>query len=187
MSIKFATCNTVIRTLFSLKAFDPVRKKATKRIADWSNLSAGTTRKALKLLEQLELVARYPSAQSERAVWVGRKVKGKRTTNLNKQQYLSDAAYVQRLAQSDTTAKALLGSTNLQLLNMKDKMHRKLFNAIVKALTQAGNTGLPTYDLVGGTFYWWLRTTSRTTANKILQPLRERRRKGMDQFQTRLT
>jgi len=155
--------------MFSLRAFDRVRRKATKAIADASNLPQNTARDALKNLEQAGLVGKYPSAQQKRAIWVGRKVKGKRTTSYQHTQYLSDATHVQSLANTDANAKALLGQTNLAQLNMKDKTHRKLFNSTIDALTQAGHIGLPTYDLVAGSFYWWLTTTSRSAAGKAIQ------------------
>ena len=177
MSIGYATYSAVVNALFSLQAFGKLRMKPTKLVADTSRLEQEKAREALNSLEQTGLVGKYPSAPNRRAIWIARKVTGKKSTSFKNAQYLSDAAYVQRLAQSDNNARALLGKTNLIQLNMKDKTHRDLFNSVVKALTQAGHKGLPLYDLAARSFYWWLTTASRTTADKVIQQFKGRTRK----------
>jgi hypothetical protein len=148
--------------------------KPTKLVADAGHLEQDEAREALATLEQTGLVGKYPSAPNRRALWVVRKVTGKKSTSFKMIEYLSDAANIQRLAQSDHKARSLLGKTNLVELNMKHETHRRLFNSVVKALTQAGLKGLPTYDLAAGSFYWWLTTMSRTAANKIIEQFKGR-------------
>ncbi|MGD0175693.1 MAG: hypothetical protein ABSC50_02580 [Candidatus Bathyarchaeia archaeon] len=165
-----AAYSAVVGALDSLQAFDRMRKKATKQIADTCHLPQARTREILKHLAKTGLVASTQTLR--RAIWIARYVAGKRTTSYKKPQYLSDAANVQNLAQTDVAAKALLGTTNLSQLDVKNnEFHRGLFNAIVEALTNAGHKGLPTYDFAGGSLYWWLTTTSRAAAKKVIQKL----------------
>lgn len=165
-----AAYSAVVSALFSLHAFDREHKVRTKSVADEGRLHTGTAREYLKRLAKEGLVRSTQTLR--RAIWIARYVTGKRTTNYKKTQYLADAAIIQNLAQSNANAKALLGNTNLDQLDVKNnKVHRRLFNAIVKVLSQAGHKGLPTYNYAGGSFYWWLTTTSRTAANKVIQKL----------------
>jgi DNA-binding MarR family transcriptional regulator len=168
MAMNYATYRAVVNALFSLQAFDKLRKKPTKLVADTSNLQQETARSALKDLEKTGLIGKDPSAPDRRAIWVARKVTGKRSTSYKATQYLYDAANVQHLAQSDANAKALLKNINLTQLNMKEKTHRAIFNSVVKVLTQAGHKELPIYDFAARSFYWWLKTTSRKTADDVI-------------------
>jgi len=175
MSLNYSIYSAVLQALFSLQAFGKFRRKTTKQVADEGHLRQDAVREALKGLEQAGLVGKYPSTPS-RLVFLGRRVVGKRTTSYRHSQYMSDAAHVQRLAQSNASANARLGRMSLSQLDMRNKTHRSLFNTIVGALEQAGHRGLPTYDIVGGSFYWWLTTTSRTAADKVIRQFRDRRR-----------
>jgi hypothetical protein len=173
LTMKYTTYWAVYSALYRLRAFDPARRRATKQVIDASSLSDGTVRKALNGLQQAGVVGRHPSALKQRGFWVGRKMKGRRTTSYNRHQYISDANNVQTLAQSNATANALLGSANLTSLDMNDETHRKIFNAIVNILTQAGYNGLPTYGITAGSFYWWLlKALSRGSAASMIQKLR---------------
>jgi hypothetical protein len=173
MSLSYSIYSAVLQALFSLQAFGRFRKKTTKQVADEGHLRQDTAREALKGLEQAGLVGKYPSTPS-RQVFLGRKVVGKRTTSYRHSEYASDAARVQRLAQSNVNASVRLRGISLSQLDMRNKTHRSLFNAIVGALERAGHRGLPTYDIVGGSFYWWLTTTSRTVADKVIRQFRDR-------------
>jgi hypothetical protein len=165
-----AAFSAVVRALFSLQAFDRKHKAPTKLVADEGRLRTDTAREALKRLAKTGLVGTTRTLR--RAVWVARKVTGEPSTSYRRDQYLIDAAHVQKLAQSDVNARELLGKINLSHLDVKrNKTDRHLFNTIVKALIAAGHKGLPIYDIVGGSFYWWLTTTSRSAANKAIQKL----------------
>jgi hypothetical protein len=165
-----ATYSAVIRALFSLQAFGRKHMTPTKLVADEGRLHTNTAREALKRLAETELVG--TTQTRHRAIWLARKVTGKPSTSYKTDEYLSDAANVQNLAQSDAAAKQLLGNTNLTHLDVKNNIaHRHLFNTVVRALIAAGHKGLPIYDIVGRSFYWWLTTTSRAAANRILQKL----------------
>ncbi len=174
MALKYSAYSAVVRALFSLQAFGRLSKKTTKQVADEGHLRQDTAREALKNLEQTGLVGRSPRTPSRR-VFLGRKVTGKRTTPYRHDQYLADAANVQRLAQSNTNAKARLGGINLYQLDMRNKTNRSLFNAVVTALEQAGHKGMPTYDIVAGSFYWWLTTASRTAAHAVIRRFKGKR------------
>jgi len=168
MALNYSNYSAVVRALFSLQAFGRLRKTTTKQVADEGHLRQDTARQVLKNLEQTGLVGRSPRTLS-RGVFLGRKVNGKRTTRYRHGEYLSDAASVQRLAQSNTNAKARLGGINLYQLDLRNKIDRSLFNTVVRALEQAGHKGLPTYDIVGGSFYWWLTTASRSAAHAVIR------------------
>lgn len=160
----------VLDALFSLRALDKFRKRSTKQIADKSRLQRPTVRQTLKELQQWGLVERQPDVLKGRAFWISRYVTGKRPTSYNLDQYLSDAAKIQSLAQEDAKARAMLGTINLAKLDVEgNKDDRKFFNAIVKALTKAGHKGLPTYETTGGSFFWWLKVTSRAIAYKVVE------------------
>jgi hypothetical protein len=66
---------------------------------------------------------------------------------------------------------------------VKDKTHRVIFNSVVEALTKAGHKDLPIYDLAAGSFYWWLKTTSRKTAASIIQQVKTKRFVTTPEFQ----
>ena len=174
MTLNYSNYSAVVRALFSLQAFDRLRRKTTKQVADEGHLRQDTARQVLKNLEQTGLVGRSPRVPSRR-VFLGRKVTGKRTTRYRHGQYLSDAASIQRLAQSNTNAKARLGGINLYQLDMRNKTDSSLFNAIVRTLEQAGHKGLPTYGIVGGSFYWWLTTASRKAAHALIRRFKGKR------------
>jgi hypothetical protein len=165
-----AAYSAVVRVLFSLQAFDRKHKVPTKLVADEGRVRTDTAREALKRLAKTGLVG--TTRTFRRAIWVARKVTGEPSTSYRRDQYLSDAVQVQKLAQSDVNARELLGKTNLSHLDVKrNKIDRRLFNTIVKALIEAGHKGLPIYDAVGGSFHWWLTTTSRSAANKAIEKL----------------
>lgn len=168
-TIQMAALSAVVQALFSLHAFDRQDKKPTKLIADKSHLRTYTAREALKRLAKAGLVGTTQTVR--RAIWIVRKVTGKPSTPYKKDQYLYDAAIVQKLAQSDDNARRLLGRTNLSELNIKSKDERSFFNSIVESLLAAGHNGLPIYGIASGSFHWWLRNTSRTAANKVIQKL----------------
>jgi hypothetical protein len=164
------TLSAVVQALFSLHAFDRQRKKPTKLVADKGHLRTYTAREALKRLAEAGLVGSTQTVR--RAIWIVRKVTGKPSTPYKKDQYLYDAAIVQKLARSDNSARRLLGRTNLSELDIKsNKDDRSFFNSIVKALLLAGHNGLPIYGIASGSFHWWLRNTSRTAANIVIQKL----------------
>ncbi len=175
MALHYSTYSAVVGALFSLQAFGRLRKKTTKQVADEGHLRQDTAREALKSLEQTGLVGRSPSTPSRR-VFLGRKVTGKRTSAYRYSQYLLDAASVQRLARSNTDANAILRGINLCQLDMRHKTERNLFNAVVRTLEVAGRKGLPTYDIVAGSFYWWITTTSRTAADAAIRRFKGKRR-----------
>jgi hypothetical protein len=169
--MKFATYHAVIQALFSLQAFDRKHRKPTKLIADEGHLRANAAREALKYLASETGLVRT-TRTLRRAIWISRKVTGEPSAPYRSDQYLHDALQVQKLARSVPGAKALLGNTDLAQLDVKNnEAHRDLFNAIVKALTVGGHKGLPTYDFSSGSFYWWLTTTSRVTAHRVIQRL----------------
>lgn len=174
MALKYSAYSAVVRALFSLQAFGRPHKKTTKQVADEGRLHQDTAREALKDLEQTGLVGRSPRTPSRR-IFLGRKVTGSMTTRYKHSQYLSDAARVQLLAQSNTNAKARLGGISLYQLDMRNKTNRGLFNAVVRALEQAGHKGLPIYDIVGGSFYWWLTTASRAAAHAVIRRFKGKR------------
>lgn len=165
-----AAYSAVVRALFSLQAFDRKRKKPTRLVADESHLS---TRKTLEALKRLAMAGLVGTTQTlRRALWIVRKVTGKPSTRYKKDQYLCDASIVEKLAQSHDKARTLLGTTNLTELDVnRNRDERSFFNAIVKALTVAGHKGLPIYDIASGSYHWWLKTTSRTAASKVIQKL----------------
>jgi hypothetical protein len=165
-----AACSAIVGALFSLQAFDRKRKRQTKLVVDESHLSTRTALETLKLLAKAGLVGTTQTLG--RALWIVRKVTGKPSTRYKKDQYLYDASIIQNLAQSDDKARTLLGRTTLTQFDVnRNKDERSLFNTIVKALTAAGEKGLPTYEIAGGSYHWWLTTTSRTAASKAIQKL----------------
>lgn len=174
MALEYSAYSAVIGALFSLQAFGRLHKKTTKQVADEGRLRQDTAREALKDLEQTGLVGRSPRTPSGR-VFLGRKVTGKMTTRYGHGQYLADATSVQYLAQSNTNAKAGLGGISLYQLDMRNKTDRSLYNAVVRTLEQAGHKGLPTYDIVAGSFYWWLTTASRTAAHAVIRRFKGKR------------
>lgn len=174
MAPEYSAYSAVIRALFSLQAFSRLSKKTTKQVADEGHLRPYTARKVLRNLEQTGLVGRSPR-RLEKQAFLGRKVTGSMTTRYKHSQYLSDAARVQLLAQSNTNANARLGGISLYQLDMRNKANRGLFNAVVRALEQAGHKGLPTYGIVGRSFYWWLTTASRTAARAVIRRFKGKR------------
>jgi hypothetical protein len=161
----------VVQALFSLRAFGKKHKTPTKLVADESRLRTDKVRGLLKRLARAGIVGTTQTLQ--RAIWVARKVAGQPSTSYKRDQYLADAANVEKLALSDTKAKELLGkSTSLLHLDVKNhKTDRDRYNTIVKALIAAGHKELPTYDSASGSFYWWLTTTSRDAVGKAIQKL----------------
>jgi hypothetical protein len=165
-----ATYSAVVGALFSLRAFGRKRRTPTKLVADESHLRTSIARETLKRLAMTGLVGTTQTLR--RAIWIARRVTGKPSTSYRRDQYLSDAIHVQKLAQKDASVRELLGNTDLSRLDVKNnKTDRELFNEIVKALAAAGHKALPIYDTVGGSFYWWLTTTSRNVAYKVIQKI----------------
>lgn len=173
--MNYASCSVVVQALFSLQAFGRIRMKATRQVADKCHMGAGNVRQILKGLVPTGLIG--STLGEQRALWISRQVTGKKPTSFKRSQYLADAATVQQLAQMDSRVRALLGTTDLSRLDVRNnEAQRRLFNAVVKVFAEAGHKGLPIYDFSGASYFWWLNTTSRAAAEKVIQQFRGKAR-----------
>jgi hypothetical protein len=145
----------IVNDLHAKGAFSKKQKRSTRQIAIAIREPQDRTRETLKELDKNGVVNRHPSTTSPRPIVV--RYTQTTTSFYKASQYQSDATYVTRLAQKNPNVISIPRGTNLNQLNMRNPIERKTYNDIVKALRNAGlNGNLATYDLVGGTYYWWL-------------------------------
>jgi DNA-binding MarR family transcriptional regulator len=145
----------IVNDLHAKGAFSKKQKRSTRQIAIAIGEPPDRTREALKELEKNGVVNRHPSTTNPVPIVVRYTLT---TTSLYKRsQYQIDATYVTRLAQNNPNVISIPRGISLNLLNMLNPIERKTYNDIVKAVRNAGfNGNLATYELVGGTYYWWL-------------------------------
>jgi DNA-binding MarR family transcriptional regulator len=177
----------IVNDLQAKGAFSKKQKRSTRQIATAIGEPQGTTREALKELEKNGVVKRDPSTTSPRPIVVRHT---QTATSLHKtSQYQSDANYVTRLAQNNPNVVSIPRGISLSQLNMRNPNERQTYNDIVKALRNAGlNGNLATYDLVGGTYYWWLTppwrknfrlfTKQRSTTKKTRKLRRKKKQRS---------
>ncbi len=151
----------MVNDLDAKGAFSKKQKRSTRQIATAIGEPQDATRDALKELEKNGVVKRDPSTTSPRPIIVRHTQTA--TSFYKTSQYQNDASYVTSLAKNNPNAVSIPRGINLTQLNMRNPSHREAYNDIVKTLRTAGLNGkLATYDLVGGTYYWWLHPAWRT-------------------------
>jgi len=142
----------IVDCLLSRQATESRRKVRTRQVADACGEPAGIILGALKDLEKAGIVSRSPSETSKRRFLIKR-IRGRTFPN----RYKSDVEYISSLAQKDRRVARMCGGVDLTKLDMWDKQDRETYNRIVEKLRQAGfDNRLGTYDLVAGSYYWWL-------------------------------
>lgn len=145
----------MVNDLHAKGAFSKKQKRSTRQIAIAIGEPQERTRETLKELEKNGVVDKDPSTTSPRPIVVRHT---QTTTSFYKtSQYQIDATYVTRLVQNNPSVTSIPRETNLNQLNMRNPIERETYNDIARLLRNAGlNGNLATYDLVGGTYYWWL-------------------------------
>jgi len=180
----------IVNDLFAKGAFSRKQKRSTRQVAIAIGEPPDRTREALKELEKNGVVNKHPSTTRPVPIVVRYT---QTTTSLYKtSQYQIDATYVTRLAQNNPNVISIRRGINLNQLNMRNPIERETYNDIVKALRDAGLNGdLATYNLVGGTYYWWLALAWRdnfglfTKRQSIAKRTRKPRRKSHLQVRRR--